>query len=308
MTHSQANVALAFILTCAAGLSTFIGASLVFCIPPSFVDILPISLAFSAGVMIYVSFVDLLPVGLEAFAEDLQHSHPDSFELMSHLYLSLTFFGGILIGYLLDFIVHKLGHDHDLISSEDIVGNQKAKRQRLPSTTNVNNADEDEINALTSPANSLELTSRDVSDSDVSVTDEQATVDVESKNLIKTSLITALAIGLHNFPEGLATFVSTLADPTLGVSIAVAISIHNIPEGVAIATPIYVATQSKCKAFLWAFTAGIAEPIGGLVGFAIMNMLFSEFVFGVAFGFTAGIMIYISFRELLPTARKRDTT
>ena len=124
---------------------------------------------------------------------------------------------------------------------------------------------------------------------------------------MKTSLMTVLAIGLHNFPEGLATFVSTLADPTLGVSIAVAIAIHNIPEGIAVAMPVYFGTNSKWKALFWAFISGMAEPVGGLVGYAIIDNLFSDTVFGVLFGFTAGIMIYISFKELLPTARSKDT-
>ena len=128
----------------------------------------------------------------------------------------------------------------------------------------------------------------------------------ENKQLIKTSLITALAIGLHNFPEGLATFVATVADPALGVTIAFAIAIHNIPEGVAVAMPVYFGTGSKWRAVLWAFLSGIAEPIGGLVGYALIESVFSDSVYGVLFGFTAGIMVYISFKELLPTARKKD--
>merc|ERR1712241_766255 len=135
--------------------------------------------------------------------------------------------------------------------------------------------------------------------------DENVNVN-ENKQLIKTSLITALAIGLHNFPEGLATFTATVHDPALGVSLAFAIAIHNIPEGVAVAMPIYFGTGSKWKAILWAFISGIAEPIGGLIGYALINAVFSGSLYGGLFGFTAGIMIYISFKELLPTARKKD--
>ena len=137
---------------------------------------------------------------------------------------------------------------------------------------------------------------------------EQAQVEQneQEKSLMKMSLITAMAIALHNFPEGLATFVATVADESLGVSIAVAIAIHNIPEGISVSMPIYFATGSKWKAFMWSFISGVAEPIGGLIGYLIIDSMFGDAVYGVLFSFTAGIMIYISFKELLPMARKKD--
>merc|ERR1719229_777347 len=130
--------------------------------------------------------------------------------------------------------------------------------------------------------------------------------DAENKQLIKTSLITALAIGLHNFPEGLATFTASVHDPALGASLAFAIAIHNIPEGVAVAMPIYFGTGSRWKAVMWAFISGIAEPIGGLIGWALIKTVINDAVYGVLFGITAGIMVYISMKELLPTARRKD--
>lgn len=125
--------------------------------------------------------------------------------------------------------------------------------------------------------------------------------------LIRTGVFTALAVGLHNFPEGLATFLGTLADPKLGASIAVAIAIHNIPEGIAVAMPIYYASGSKWKAFLLAFGSGVAEPIGGLIGYGIMyQALGTAELYGVAFGIISGMMIFIALKELLPMARKQD--
>jgi zinc transporter, ZIP family len=122
--------------------------------------------------------------------------------------------------------------------------------------------------------------------------------------LLRTGLVTALAIGIHNFPEGLATFASTLKDPFLGLSIAVAIGIHNIPEGIAVSVPVYYATGSKKKAFVYSFLSGVSEPLGALVGFLILLPFLNDFVFGLLFGMVAGIMVFISLDELLPTAQE----
>lgn len=117
-------------------------------------------------------------------------------------------------------------------------------------------------------------------------------------------LFSALAIAIHNFPEGLATFMGALTDPTLGVSIAVAIAIHNIPEGIAVSVPIYYATKNRKKAFWLSFLSGLAEPVGAILGFFILRNFFNESTFGVIFAGVAGIMVYISLDELLPTAEE----
>ncbi len=120
--------------------------------------------------------------------------------------------------------------------------------------------------------------------------------------LKRMGLFTALAIGIHNFPEGLATFTATLADPALGLAIAVAIAIHNIPEGVAVAVPIYYATGSRKKAFVYSFLSGLAEPAGAVLGYVLLRGMFSPSLMGVMFAAVAGIMVFISLDELLPTA------
>ena len=128
--------------------------------------------------------------------------------------------------------------------------------------------------------------------------------DKEKKKLMRMGVFSALAIGIHNFPEGLATFMSGLTNPTLGISIAVAIAIHNIPEGLAVSAPIYFATKSKKKAFVLSFLSGFAEPVGALLGYFALRSFFSDTTFGIIFGAVAGIMIYISLDELLPTAEE----
>lgn len=122
--------------------------------------------------------------------------------------------------------------------------------------------------------------------------------------LKRMGMFTALAIGIHNFPEGLATFTAALTDPNLGIAIAVAIAIHNIPEGIAVSVPIYYATGSRKQAFKLSFLSGIAEPIGALVGYLVLLPFFTPTVFGILFAGVAGIMVFISLDELLPAARE----
>jgi ZIP family zinc transporter len=124
------------------------------------------------------------------------------------------------------------------------------------------------------------------------------------QQLKRMGLFSALAIGIHNFPEGLATFTSALTDPALGISIAVAIAIHNIPEGIAVSVPIYYATGNRKKAFTLSFLSGLSEPVGALLGYLVFRTFFNQVVFGVLFAGVAGIMVFISLDELLPTAEK----
>ncbi len=126
----------------------------------------------------------------------------------------------------------------------------------------------------------------------------------KNRKLIRMGMFTALAIAIHNFPEGLATFTAALNDPSLGVLIAVAIAIHNIPEGIAVSVPIYYATGSKRKAFMLSFLSGLAEPVGALVGYLILMPFMTPLFFGILFAGVAGIMVFISLDELLPAARE----
>jgi ZIP family zinc transporter len=126
----------------------------------------------------------------------------------------------------------------------------------------------------------------------------------KSGKLMRMGVMTALAIGIHNFPEGLATFTAALSDPKIGIAIAVAVAIHNIPEGIAVSVPVYYATGSKRKAFRLSFLSGIAEPVGALVGYLLLLPIMTDTLMGVLFSFVAGIMVFISLDELLPAAEK----
>ena len=124
-----------------------------------------------------------------------------------------------------------------------------------------------------------------------------------NSKLLRTGMFTALAIGIHNFPEGLATFVSAMQSPGLAIPIVVAIALHNIPEGIAVSVPIYYAAGSRKKAFFYSFASGLSEPIGAIIGYLILMPIMNETVYGILFAAVAGIMVFISVDELLPSAR-----
>jgi len=128
--------------------------------------------------------------------------------------------------------------------------------------------------------------------------------NIKDKKLLRMGLFSALIIAIHNFPEGLATFAAGLSDPKIALPIAIAVAIHNIPEGIAVSVPLYFATGSRKKAFLLSFLSGLAEPLGALIGYFFLYAFFSDTVFGVLFAGVAGIMVYISLDELLPTAEE----
>lgn len=138
--------------------------------------------------------------------------------------------------------------------------------------------------------------------------DEQEPGQLERQNskngkLMRVGLLTALALALHNFPEGMATFVAALEDPSLGLTIGLAIALHNIPEGIAVSMPVYYATGSKSKAFWYSFLSGVVEPVGAILIFALFGNALDETVMSILLAGVAGIMVFISLDQLLPSAR-----
>jgi len=127
---------------------------------------------------------------------------------------------------------------------------------------------------------------------------------IKNQKLLRMGLFTAIAISIHNLPEGLATFIAALQEPKVAIPIAVAIAIHNIPEGIAVSVPIYFATGSRRKAFLYSFLSGLTEPVGALLGYLVLMPIMSDALMGIIFALVAGIMVFISLDELLPSARE----
>ncbi len=126
----------------------------------------------------------------------------------------------------------------------------------------------------------------------------------KNKSLLRTGIFTAMAIAIHNFPEGLATFISALDDVTIAIPIAIAIAIHNIPEGISVSVPVYYATGDKKKAFYYSFLSGMSEPLGAIIGYVLLRNFLNDITLGIVFAIVGGIMVFISLDELLPSARE----
>ena len=261
---------LAFALTLMAGLSTGVGAAIAFFAPRANTRFLSICTGLSAGVMLYVSFMEILP---EAFA---QIQSAGLAERPATALGTLGFFLGIALIFLIDRLVPDAENPHETHSKGDYV----ALRDPAEATT---------------PAERRAL--------------RRATRQTR-RNLLRMGAFTALAITIHNFPEGLSTFLAALVDPHLGIVIAIAIALHNIPEGISVSVPIYYATGNRRRAFVWSCLAGFAEPIGALFLWAILaafnGAIFFEpppMLMGLVSGAVAGIMVFISLDELLPASR-----
>jgi len=134
--------------------------------------------------------------------------------------------------------------------------------------------------------------------------EKMADLPEQGSQLYRMGILTAITIAIHNFPEGIATFASALNDLSVGIPIAVAIAIHNIPEGIAVSIPVYYATGNRKKAFYYSFLSGLSEPVGALLGYLILMPFFNDTAFGIIYAVIAGIMVFISLDELLPSARE----
>lgn len=231
------TVAVAFVLTLIAGLSTGIGSLMAFFTKKTSGRLLAFSLGFSAGVMIYVSFTELLPAA-HASVGASWGGVPGPWAV------TLAFFGGIAFIGLIDRLVPYPRNPHEARRVEEAAG------------------------------------------------------------LSRTGLFAALAIAIHNVPEGMATFYAATADLRIGVSIAAAIAIHNIPEGIAVSVPVCCATGSRTRAFLYALLSGLAEPAGALIAFFLLLPFLSVGLLGILFAAVSGIMVFVALDELLPAARE----
>ncbi|HPJ12914.1 MAG TPA: zinc transporter ZupT [Caldisericia bacterium] len=259
-------IGIAFLYTLIAGLSTGIGGLIAFFTKQTNTKFLSVILGFSAGVMIYISFVEILA---EAFAE-LQHLL-GSFQ--GSLITIVSFFAGIGLIMLIDRFVPCYENPHEIKRVEDITTSQKK-----PKTVT--------MQCRRTHQKCLHLS------------------NINSARLKRVGILMAVCIAIHNFPEGFATFVSVSNDPTLGIMIAIAIAIHNIPEGISVSVPIYYATGNRRLALFYSFLSGLAEPLGGVLAYIVLRFFMSDTVFGIVLAIVAGIMVFVSFDELLPVAEE----
>ncbi|EOH3506710.1 zinc transporter ZupT [Campylobacter jejuni] len=260
------QIFIAILLTLFAGFSTAIGSTIAFFSRKDDLRVLSLGLGFSAGVMIYISFMEILPTALKDFK-----NHYDSH--WAELLGLACFFGGILISLLIDKLIPEDVNPHE--PKEDL---SELKIFPLPQ--------KGQNPPKFHPGEKLH--------------------QINTKALKRTGIFTALAIAIHNFPEGFATFISSLDNLTLGIAIAIAVAIHNIPEGLAVSLPIYHATGDKKKAFIYSALSGLAEPLGAFVGALILLPFIGDLTLAISFAVIAGIMVFISLDELLPAAKTYD--
>lgn len=260
-----------FLLTLFAGLSTGIGSLIAFAAKKTNKRFLSLSLGFSAGVMIYVSMIEIFVKAKDSLVTELG-TKGGSWATVA------AFFGGIFLIAIIDKVIPSEENPHE---TKSVVADCKhTKGEKCKNCAARENCETKE--------------------SDIGETSDTP----QKSKLMRMGVFTALAIAVHNFPEGLATFVSALQDPSIAIPIVAAIAIHNIPEGIAVSVPIYQATGSRKKAFFYSFISGLAEPVGALIGWLILMPVMNDVVFGIIFAGVAGIMVFISVDELLPAARE----
>ena len=269
------NAAFALGLTLLAGMATGVGSLIAFAAKRTNYRFLSVSTGFSAGVMLYVSFVEIFHKGSSALVE--AYGDP-----AGHWVNAGSFFAGMLLIGLIDNLVPSSENPHETHSEAEEAPLHDPKAH-VPTAKECHEA--------------------------VAAGVPGAHEHIRKGKLMRMGLFTALAIGIHNFPEGLATFLAALNDPGLGVAIAVALALHNIPEGISVSVPIFYATGDRRKAFLYSFLSGLAEPVGALIAWLAIRFFLGSGgvvppqVMGALFAGVAGIMVYISVDELLPTSR-----
>jgi ZIP family zinc transporter len=273
----MSDVWMALGLTVFAGMATSVGSAIAFFAKRTNYRFLSIATGFSAGVMLYVSFVEIFIKGTDSLVE----AYGDPW---GHWINVGSFFGGILLIGIIDNLIPSAENPHETHTEEEMAP----------------------LHDDAAPMPDFDAIAADPTHAAPGAHDHR----VDQKKLLRMGMFTAIAIAIHNFPEGLATFLAALEDPSVGLAIAIAIALHNIPEGISVSVPIFYATGDRKKAFLYSSLSGLAEPVGAIIAYVVLlfflggdSGVIPPQVMGVLFGGVAGVMVYISLDELLPTSR-----
>jgi len=259
-------------------MATGIGSIIAFTAKRTNYRFLSVATGFSAGVMLYVSFVEIFPESATLIGDSYGQA-------WGNRLVAASFFGGMILMAVIDNVIPSADNPHETHTEEETAPLHDPQAP-LPHFLSVAYQDSEKR-----PPGAHNHTKAHA-------------------GLLRTGVFTALAITIHNFPEGIATFLAALQEPALGVAIAVAIALHNIPEGISVSVPIFYATGNRKKAFLYSLASGLAEPLGAVIAYAAIALLagggswtMPPHVTGFLFGGIAGVMVYISLDELLPTSR-----
>ena len=259
-------------ITTLSGCAALIGFCFILCLDPNQLGLVPVSLGFSGGVIVYLTFMNLLPESIE----QLHHSTERESQSVAHLYALLSVIAGLLISLTMERVFpHSHGHGHSEHEKESEETNSSLDPRRV-------------VQAAQSPKENK----------------NEIQMQRES-NMPRISYSVAAALILHHLPEGMAAFVALYHDMEFGILVSFALAIHDLPSGVCIALPLYLVTGSKTKPFLLCILAAFAYLFGGIIGWIIIELAdqaFVDSIIGVLFGVTSGVMLFVAFIELLPTA------
>ncbi|TDH67968.1 hypothetical protein CCR75_005412 [Bremia lactucae] len=289
------EVSIAFALNIAAGAATILGGMVVFSKRLVYLanpQSLAIALSLSSGVMIFISLVQILNESVTLLTEGIRTKDMAEKTANGHGWLGATgcFAIGIALIYLIDWVVHKISPEHEMTEIENLHDLRESmcefeshKESQKPSSPQL--------------------------EADLSTSNEPSTNFIRMDEYAKRALqrmgvLSALAIGIHNLPEGVATYVGAVQNSSVGFSLAVGIGLHNIPEGIAVAAPIYFATGSRWRGIMWCAISAAAEPIGGVIAWLTIGDGMDPIAEGMLFGIVCGLMVCICVKELLPTSYK----
>jgi ZIP family zinc transporter len=299
MVQTGHEVVVAFSLNIAAGFATVLGGFVIFhkrlvhlANPLS----LAVALSVSAGVMMFISLVEIFGESVSSFKHAIKSDDMTEDTATGHGWLAATACCtvGILLIYVIDMIVTWISPAHEATEMENL--------EHLRESFS-NQESEYFTKSRETPGNLADLEAP----SPVPVVVNDNTVymkmdEMAKRNLQRMGVLSALAIGIHNIPEGIATYAGSVQNSSVGFSLAVGIGLHNIPEGIAVAAPIYFATGSRARGLLWCFLSAIAEPLGGVIAWLAIGDGLTHMSEGILYGLVCGIMMCIVVKELLPTA------
>ncbi|KUF81052.1 Zinc (Zn2)-Iron (Fe2) Permease (ZIP) Family [Phytophthora nicotianae] len=289
MVQTGHAVAVAFALNIAAGAATILGGMVVFSKRLVYLAnplSLAVALSISAGVMMFISLVEIFGESVHLLTEGIKTEDMTEETATGHGWLAATacFALGILLIYGIDQIVHKISPEHEMTEIENLQDVRESMHQF-------------ESNGKSMPSYGQVPSSQPTS--------YQIKMDDQAKKALqRMGVLSALAIGIHNLPEGIATYVGAIQNSSVGFSLAVGIGLHNIPEGIAVAAPIYFATGSRWRGIMWCAISAAAEPIGGVIAWLAIGDGMDPVSEGILFGIVCGIMVCICVKELIPTSYK----
>jgi ZIP family zinc transporter len=273
-------------------------------------SVMALSLSFAAGVMLFVSFVSIFPKSLESWRAVAAVGPP-----FAMLAASGCFFGGIGGAILVDLVVHRIDrhglHSHSNANDDSLrtlLTNRADETTDEQSHTDANDDSQSSLLANRTGVEEAAAVDAPTAEPEGSQTRDDlfGLTDAARRTLRQMGLMIAVAMVIHNIPEGIAAYAGTLADPRVGIGLSVAIALHNIPAGICIAMPIFYATGSCWKGVALAAAVGACEPIGALIAYAFLSGQDNSLAFGIVFGFVSGMLAHIAIHESLPTAKRNN--